>query len=99
MDKNNREILVRSGIQELLKKMHNGESLLITLSKIMDTVKGIQYKQDKKFIYMLQGLRQNEISALASTQVDAQYLEGFNESASENNFAVDLAISAITGEK
>lgn len=99
MDKDSQEVLVRNEVQELLKKMHNGESLLITLGKIMDTIKGIQYIQDKKFIYMLQGLKQNKINALAATQLDAKYLEGYNEAAEENNFAVKLAVSAIIGEE
>lgn len=99
MDSNNQDELVKNEIKELLKKMHNGESLLVTLNKIMDTVKGVKYIQEKKFIYMLQGLSINKISALTATQIDENFLEGFNEAAEENNFGVKLAVSAIMGEK
>lgn len=99
MRKNESNKLVEQEIKELLIKMHKGDSLIGTLNKIMETIKGIRYVDEKKFIYMLQGLHMDKIGGLPDITEDAKKIEGFNEAADENNFAVDLLINAITGEE
>ena len=91
--------LMHSEIKDLLIKMHKGESLLLTMNKLIEMIKGIRYVEEKKFIYMLEGLHMDKIESMASIEEDPKKVEGFNEAADENNFAVNLAISAITGEK
>lgn len=93
----NYDELIIEEIKGLLIKMHKGESLVVTLNKLMEMVKGIRYVEERKFIYLLQGLHMEKIGSMASMGEDPKKIEGFNEAAAENNFAVDLAISAITG--
>lgn len=99
MNKDEQDKLISKEIKELLIKMHNGESLILTLNKIRDTINGIKYLEERKFIYMLQGLQQKKISSIAPIEIDANYLEGFNEAVEENNFAVKLAVNAVLGEQ
>ena len=91
--------MIENDLRELLKDMHNGESLVLTLKKIMEMFKGERYIEERKFLYMLQGLHMDKMGGLPDITEDKKVLEGFNEAAEQNNFAVKLAISAITGEE
>ena len=91
--------LILEEIKKLLITMHKGESLLITLNKIMDTIGGARYVEEKKFLYLLQGLYMDKMGRLPDIAEDKDKIEGFNEAAEENNFAIKLAISAIMGEE
>jgi len=79
--------------------MHKGESLIVTLGKIMEAIRGLRYVDERKFIYMLQGLHMDKMGGLPDVAEDKNKLEGYNEAAEENNFGVKLAISAIMGEE
>jgi len=91
--------LIYNEIKGLLIKMHKGESLTITLNKLMEMYKGVRYVDEKKFIYMLKGLYMDKMGGLPDMAEDKNKLEGYNEAAEENNFGVKLAISAIMGEE
>lgn len=96
---NKYDTLIYKEIKELLIKMHKGESLTITINKLMEMVKGIRCVDERKFIYMLQGLRMDKMGGLPDMAEDKKIIEGFNEAAELNNFAVKLAMSAIMGEE
>ena len=91
--------LISDEIKELLIKMHKGESLILTLNKLMEMVKGVRYVDERKFIYMLQGLHMDKMGGLPDVAEDKNKIEGYNEAAEENNFGIQLAINAITGEE
>ena len=99
MLKKDRDKLISKELEQLLIKMHDGESLTTTLNKIMDTIGGIRYLQERQFIFMLEGLYQEKMGGLPDITEDKNKIEGYNEAVDENNFAVDIAMSAIKGEE
>jgi hypothetical protein len=99
MQNSERDKLVEATIKKLLIAMHNGESLTVTLGNIMETMHGIRYIEERKFVYMLQGLYMDKMGGMADMAEDKNKIEGYNEAADENNFAVKLCMGAITGEE
>jgi len=95
MDKNEQEKLVEKEIKQRLINMHNGESLVVTLNQIMESIRGIRYKDEKKFIYILQGLTQDTIQGNPILPEDKAFIRGHSEAVDEHNFGVQIAISAI----
>lgn len=99
MKREDSDKLIENDIKELLKKMHNGESLIVTLGRIMEIFKGARYVEERKFIYLLQGLHQDKRGGLPDMSFSQKEIDAYNEAVDENNFAVKLAISAIMGEE
>ena len=65
----------------------------------MEIIRGSRYVDERKFVYMLKGLRMKKMEGLTAVTEDTKKMERFNEAADENNFAIDLSISAILGEE
>ena len=77
--------------------MHQGETIPNTLQKILDIMNGSEYILEKKFIYLLQGIQLEKLRALPVKDEDINYVQGYNDAADENNFAVQLAVEVIMG--
>jgi len=95
MDRNQQEKIIEKDIKQILKDMHNGEGLIVPLNKLMDIAKGIKYKDEQKFVYMLQGMIQEKMQGNPILPEDRGYINGHNDAVNENNFSIQIAISAI----
>jgi len=93
---NNKE-LIKSEIKKLLVAFHKGVPLPSTLQNILDIMDGAEYINERKFLYLLEGLYQDKIEAFPTKEEDRHYLAGYADAVDENNFAVKLAIEVIMG--
>lgn len=94
MDNEKRLKLIEKEVKELIVAFHNGESYGITLKKLMEVYKGVIHSDERRFIYVLQGLHMGK----RKEDVSKERVEGYNEAVEENNFAVNLAVHAILGD-
>ena len=99
MDNKDREEIISEDIKDLLIAMHKGVSIPITLTKIMDIMKGIHYMDKKQCVYLLRGLMQYKMEGKPTLAEEKAFFNGHNEAVEENNFAVKLAIDVIIGDE
>lgn len=96
MKEDYRDKLIKKELKELLMNMHKGASFGLTLTAIIDVVKGFRYLDAKKVTYVLQGLKMPDIEGHSTLGEDKAYMRGYNDAVEENNFAIQLAIDAFT---
>lgn len=94
MNNEQRLKLIEKEVKELLIDFHKGESYGITLKKLMDVYKGVISADERRFVYVLQGLHMSRITK----GINKEKIEAYNEAVDENNFAVNLAVHAILGD-
>jgi hypothetical protein len=99
MRREDRDELIKTEIRKYLLSMHKEESTLAeTLDKIADTIFHLRDAHERHFVYLLEGIFQDNIPAIGKTPEEVEYLRGHKEAVDENNFAVQLAISVVKGD-
>ncbi len=95
MNRKEREKLIADDVRSALLVMHKGGPLSDALTHIIELIRGIKYVEDKKFLFLLDGITQEKLEGKDLLEKDKQFIEGFNESAEESNFAIKLAKEVI----
>ena len=95
MDYENRKILLEKEIRSVLIKFHKGGSLGEATTSIVDLVTDTNSLMERKILYVLGGLKMPKLEGKSKLKEDRQFVKGFNDAASQNNFAVQLTIDTF----